>query len=98
MLVLLHGVAGGWDELLIALVAFAVLWVAVKLAGRKAADDEDEDADAGAGEGKSKAEPEAVADAQAETPVAEAAASLGTPRDIPAERSAAARPPAGGRG
>jgi hypothetical protein len=37
MVLVLHGVAGGWDELLIALVAFAVLWIAVKLAGRKPA-------------------------------------------------------------
>ena len=44
MALLLHGEAGGWDELLIALVAFGVMWIAVKLAGRKsAADDEDED-------------------------------------------------------
>jgi hypothetical protein len=45
---LLHGEAGGWDELLIALVAFGVLWIAVKLAGRKPAeegDDEDPVAD-----------------------------------------------------
>jgi hypothetical protein len=42
MLLVLHGEAGGWDELLIALVAFGVLWIAVKLAGRKpAADDPD---------------------------------------------------------
>jgi hypothetical protein len=45
MVVLLHGVAGGWDELAIAVAALAVLWVAVKLAGRKSADDEDEDED-----------------------------------------------------
>jgi hypothetical protein len=44
MLVLLHGVAGGWDELLIALVALGVLWFAVKLAGRKPADEPDDDA------------------------------------------------------
>jgi hypothetical protein len=45
MTLLLHGETGGWDELVIALVAFGVLWVAVKLAGRKAADAEvDEDA------------------------------------------------------
>ena len=44
MTLLLHGEAGGWDELLIALVAFGVMWIAVKLAGRKpAADDEGED-------------------------------------------------------
>jgi len=45
MFVLLHGAAGGWDELAIAVAAFAVLWVAVKLAGRKpASDDDDEEA------------------------------------------------------
>ncbi len=45
MTVLLHGETGGWDELLIAVVAFVVLWVAVKLAGRKPADaDDGEDA------------------------------------------------------
>jgi hypothetical protein len=43
MVVLLHGVAGGWDELAIAVVAFGVLWVAVKLAGRKPATDDDEE-------------------------------------------------------
>lgn len=44
MVVLLHGVAGGWDELAIAVAALAVLWVAVKLAGRKSAgDDQDEE-------------------------------------------------------
>jgi hypothetical protein len=44
MVLLVHGATGGWDELLIALVAFAVMWIAVKLAGRKpAADDEDEE-------------------------------------------------------
>jgi hypothetical protein len=43
MTLLVHGEAGGWDELLIALVAFGVMWIAVKLAGRKpAADDHDE--------------------------------------------------------
>ena len=44
MILALHGVAGGWDEILIAVGAFAVLWIAVKLAGRKPADG-DEDAD-----------------------------------------------------
>jgi hypothetical protein len=43
MLLLLHGDAGSWDEIAIAVAAFVVLWVAVKLAGRKANDDEDED-------------------------------------------------------
>jgi hypothetical protein len=46
MILVLHGEAGGWDELLIAVVAFAVLWIAVKLAGRKPAA-EDEHADQG---------------------------------------------------
>ncbi len=49
MVVLLHGAAGGWDEVAIAVAAFAVLWVAIKLAGRKPASDDDEpetDADA----------------------------------------------------
>jgi hypothetical protein len=44
MTLLLHGEAGGWDELVIALVAFGVLWVAVKLAGRKSAGSDDETA------------------------------------------------------
>ena len=43
MLLFLHGEAGGWDELAIAVAAFAVLWVAVKLAGRKSADDDDDE-------------------------------------------------------
>ena len=44
MTLLLHGQAGGWDELLIAVVALGVLWIAVKLAGRKpVAGDEDTD-------------------------------------------------------
>jgi hypothetical protein len=44
MMLLLHGQAGGWDELLIAVVALGVLWIAVKLAGRKpAAEDEAEE-------------------------------------------------------
>jgi hypothetical protein len=42
-LVILHGVAGGWDELLIALVAFGVMWIAVKLASRKRVDDDEDD-------------------------------------------------------
>ncbi len=49
MLSLLHGAAGGWDELLIAAVALAVLWVAVKLAGRKPASDDPDDEVASAG-------------------------------------------------
>jgi hypothetical protein len=43
MVVLLHGAAGGWDEVAIAVAAFVVLWVAIKLAGRKPASDEDDD-------------------------------------------------------
>jgi hypothetical protein len=43
MVVVLHGVAGGWDEVAIAVAAFVVLWIAVKLAGRKPANDEDEE-------------------------------------------------------
>jgi hypothetical protein len=41
MLLLAHGALGGWDELAVVVVGFVVLWVAVKLAGRKpaAADD-----------------------------------------------------------
>jgi hypothetical protein len=46
MLILLHGEAGGWDELIIAVVAFGVLWVAVKLAGRKPAEADEADAEA----------------------------------------------------
>lgn len=42
VLLVFHGQAGGWDELLIALVALAVLWVAVKIAGRKSVGDDDE--------------------------------------------------------
>jgi hypothetical protein len=52
MVILFHGEAGGWDELIIAAIAFAVLWVAVKLAGRKAADEDESDGDADAGESK----------------------------------------------
>jgi hypothetical protein len=44
MMLVLHGAAGGWDELAVAIVAFGVLWIAVKLAGRRpAGDDDDED-------------------------------------------------------
>jgi hypothetical protein len=46
MLLLLNGAAGGWDELAIAVVALGVLWLAVKLAGRKRAGSEAEDEDA----------------------------------------------------
>jgi hypothetical protein len=45
MVVLLHGLAGGWDELVVAVVALGVMWIAVKLAGRRAASDEDEPAE-----------------------------------------------------
>jgi hypothetical protein len=44
MTVLLNGAAGGWDELAIAVVALGVLWLAVKLAGRKRPDPEDDPA------------------------------------------------------
>jgi len=43
MLLLLHGDAGSWDEIAIAVAAFVVLWVAVKLAGRKSGDDDDDE-------------------------------------------------------
>jgi type III secretory pathway component EscV len=43
MLIVLHGVAGGFDELIIAVVAVGVLWLAVKLAGRKSADDDEDE-------------------------------------------------------
>ena len=42
MVLLFHGAYGGWDELAIAVVAFGVLWVAVKLAGRKSAGGDDD--------------------------------------------------------
>ena len=47
MILLLHGEAGGWDELLIAVVAFGVLWIAVKLAGRKPAAEDDSEKEGG---------------------------------------------------
>jgi flagellar biosynthesis/type III secretory pathway M-ring protein FliF/YscJ len=71
MVVLLHGAAGGWDELAIAVAAFAVLWIAVKLAGRKPAAEDDEDLEA-------KAEAETAAEAEAE-----AEASAGKPHLTP---------------
>jgi hypothetical protein len=40
---LAHGGLGGWDELVIVAVGFVVLWVAVKLAGRKPATGEEAD-------------------------------------------------------
>jgi hypothetical protein len=42
MVVLLHGAVGGWDEVAIAVAAFVVLWVAVKVAGRKPAGEHDD--------------------------------------------------------
>lgn len=41
-MLLLHGEAGSWDELAIVVVGFVVIWLAVKLAGRKPADGGDE--------------------------------------------------------
>ena len=41
VLAALHGDAS-WDELLIAGVALVVLWVAIKIAGRKAPDEEED--------------------------------------------------------
>jgi hypothetical protein len=46
LILLFHGLAGGWDELIIAVAAIGVLWVAVKLAGRKSADDDGEQEEA----------------------------------------------------
>jgi hypothetical protein len=43
MVLFLHGAAGGFDELAVGVVAFAVLWFAVKLAGRKPSNDADEE-------------------------------------------------------
>jgi len=43
MIVLLNGATGGWDELAIAVVALGVLWLAVKLAGRKSSDNDKAD-------------------------------------------------------
>ncbi|GAC1313217.1 MAG: hypothetical protein NVSMB2_00840 [Chloroflexota bacterium] len=42
VLLVLHGEAGGWDELIIAVVALVVMWIAVKIAGRKSVSEEDE--------------------------------------------------------
>jgi hypothetical protein len=42
MLLLFHGATGGLDELVIAVVAVGVLWLAVKLAGRKPSAEDDE--------------------------------------------------------
>ncbi len=41
MSLVLHGVAGGWDELIIAVMAFGVLFLAVKLAGRGTRDEKE---------------------------------------------------------
>ncbi|MBV9358475.1 MAG: hypothetical protein JO023_23440 [Chloroflexi bacterium] len=41
MVLLAHGALGGWDELAVVVVGFVVLWVAVKLAGRKPAGADD---------------------------------------------------------
>ena len=57
MLLLLHGDAGSWDEIAIAVAAFVVLWVAVKLAGRKPSDDEAEDDDLGVTEAEAETQP-----------------------------------------
>ena len=43
MALVLHGAAGGWDEVALAVAAFVVLWIAVKLAGRKPANDDDDE-------------------------------------------------------
>jgi divalent metal cation (Fe/Co/Zn/Cd) transporter len=41
MVLLAHGALGGWDELAVVVIGFVVLWVAVKLAGRKPATTDD---------------------------------------------------------
>jgi hypothetical protein len=60
MVVLLHGLAGGFDELIIAVVAFGVLWLAVKLAGRKPASDDEDTAEPGDLEAPAEAQPPAA--------------------------------------
>ncbi len=40
-MIFLHGEGGFLDELLIAVAAFAVLWIAVRLAGRRAAPEDE---------------------------------------------------------
>jgi hypothetical protein len=45
VVMLAHGDLGSWDELVIVVVGFVVLWVAVKLAGRKPAEPTPADAD-----------------------------------------------------
>jgi hypothetical protein len=52
VVVLLNGAVGAWDEIAIAAVAILVLWIAVKLAGRKPPTDDDEDASAAAANAK----------------------------------------------
>lgn len=42
MVALLHGAAGGLDEIAVGVVALGVLWIAVRLAGRKPAADEEQ--------------------------------------------------------
>jgi len=58
MALVLHGAAGGWDELAIAAVALAVLWIAVKLAGRKPATDDEAESKLATDESDSAAEDE----------------------------------------
>jgi flagellar biosynthesis/type III secretory pathway M-ring protein FliF/YscJ len=45
MFVLLNGAVGYWDELAIAVLALAVLWIAVRLAGRNRAPGQDDEDD-----------------------------------------------------
>ena len=42
MIILFAHAGGGWDELLLAVIAFGVLWVAVRLASRKSLSEDDE--------------------------------------------------------
>ena len=69
MFLVLHGLAGGWDEVAIAVVAFGVLWAAVKLAGRKSgAGDEDEEEQApGEGAADGAVEPRRPEPSQGQT-------------------------------
>jgi hypothetical protein len=89
MVLALHGEAGGWDELLIAVVAFGVMWAAVKLAGRKPAveDETDAQSDEVALDGAGPASADAQVDADA--------AAADTKRD---KRSDAARRTTGKHG
>ena len=68
MVVLLHGAAGNWDELAIAVAALAVLWIAFKLAGRKRADEEDEVEEAESGEAPRTPDPLPEAEGASQTP------------------------------